>query len=65
MKWLIVHHDFDNVQARSISEGRGCAGWINGIPPVWSAISEDQSWKIPCVVVQDQETGEITGWFEL
>jgi hypothetical protein len=65
MKWLIVDSHISFETAREKSELHNCAGWINGVPPAMQFLASEQGWSIPCVIVQDEQEGEILSWYEV
>lgn len=62
MSWLIVSEGTSFDSALSLAQANDCVGWYTGIPPVWVQLAAEQGWTLPCVVTQDAETGDVTGW---
>lgn len=47
--------------AVEVAVAAGAVGFFVGVPPVWSGLSEEQGWTLPCVVTENED-GVVTSW---
>jgi hypothetical protein len=53
-KWL-VFPDPAPADAVDITRTNGAVGFYTGVPPVWAALSGEQGWTLPCVLVLEAD----------
>jgi hypothetical protein len=53
-KWLVFPAPAP-ADAVAITLANDAAGFYTGVPPKWAALSEEQAWSLPCVLVVSED----------